>query len=153
MHQDCAQKHNAAKHNAAAQTGSERLKAAATQYLQDATFSDLTIVCESTEWKVHRCFIVPHSKWFERCCKGAFQEGSSRRIELEEDNPLAVARMITYFYTFDYDDSLTSVEANTNKVYNELDMNAWVYVTADKYDVPELRTMALRKFMQAGKRL
>jgi hypothetical protein len=45
----------------------------AKDYLNNDKFSDFTIVCEGKEFKVHRCFISVHSKYFERCCAGMFE--------------------------------------------------------------------------------
>ena len=62
--------------------------------------------------------------------------------------------MITFFYTFDYDD--TVVEEGTDlatdlakgRPTNRLQMNAWVYAVADKYEVTHLKALALEKFKQ-----
>lgn len=62
-------------------------------YLRDAQFSDFTIVCGAKEYKVHRVIISSHSKYFARCCSGDFQEAMTHRVELQEDDPAAIARM------------------------------------------------------------
>ena len=51
----------------------EAFRAGAKDYLNNDKFSDFTIVCEDKEFKVHRCFISVHSKYFERCCDGMFE--------------------------------------------------------------------------------
>jgi len=71
-------------------------------YFEDGKFSDFTIVCDGTEHNVHRCFIAPQSKYFERACTGMFKEGAERKIELKEDLTSMVDRMVYYFYNFDY---------------------------------------------------
>lgn len=50
----------------------ENFRKAASGYLNDDRFSDLIIICKGKEFKVHRCFVCAHSKWFERCCSGEF---------------------------------------------------------------------------------
>ena len=51
----------------------EKFRIAAKSYINDDTFSDFTIECEGKEWKVHRCFISPHSPFFKQCCSGMFE--------------------------------------------------------------------------------
>ena len=52
---------------------SEDFQIAAQSYLNDGRFSDFTIVCEDKEFKVHRCFISAHSKYFEKACGGMLE--------------------------------------------------------------------------------
>ena len=61
---------------------------------------------------------------------------------LTDDDPKAVASMIKYFYSFDYEiiDSSNHAEA-----YDHLE----VYCLADKYDVLDLRNISLKKFRQS----
>ena len=54
----------------------ESFRVAAKDYLNNDRFSDFTITCEGKKFKVHRCFICAHSKWFERCCEGMFEVSS-----------------------------------------------------------------------------
>jgi hypothetical protein len=54
-------------------------------YFKDGKFSDFTIICDGKEYHVHRCFIAPQSKYFERAFTGMFKEGAERKIELKED--------------------------------------------------------------------
>ena len=51
----------------------EAFRLGAKDYLNNDKFSDFTIVCQGKEFKVHRCFISVHSKYFERCCDGMFE--------------------------------------------------------------------------------
>ena len=128
----------------------DKFRSAAGGYLNDERFSDFTIVCEGTEHKVHRCFIAAHSKWFERACSGMFHEASSQKVELQEDLPTAVERMIRFFYTCDYDDAIDTTKPkpkyDDKEPSDRLQVNAWMYATADKYDVPSLKTLAVEKF-------
>ncbi|KAK3718337.1 hypothetical protein LTR37_005150 [Vermiconidia calcicola] len=140
---------------------------AAKDYLFNDRFSDFTIVCEDQEFKVHRCFICAQSKWFERCCSGIFEEGKTNRVHLREEHASVIANMISFMYTFDYNDSTssdtfksTSTEHTLPKgsssskhltspaPSNALQMNAWVYATAEKYEILDLKALALEKFKQ-----
>ncbi|KAL9626831.1 MAG: hypothetical protein Q9204_007006, partial [Flavoplaca sp. TL-2023a] len=66
-------------------------------------------------------------------------EGITKTIDLSEDDPLIVDRMMRYFYILDYtDDGVTPSK--------ELILDAQMYVMGDKYDIPDLRKVAARKF-------
>jgi len=75
-----------------------RFRKAARGYLNHDVFSDFTIICQGKCFKVHRCFISAHSRYFAKCCVGEFREASKREITLEEDLLEAVERMIAFFY-------------------------------------------------------
>lgn len=137
-------------------TAKENLYTAASRCLNDHRFSDFTIVCDGKQFNVHRCFIAAHSKWFDRACSGPFKEASSQRVELHEDMLAAVECMINFFYTCDYDDSIQNATSTSEPMdkepNNALQLNAWVYATADKYEVPTLKALALEKFTLAAVR-
>ncbi|KAF7188230.1 hypothetical protein HII31_10515 [Pseudocercospora fuligena] len=136
-------------------------KSAAQAYFNDENFSDLTIVCAATgkTYKSHRFLLSVHSKWFERCCKGAFAESGNRKIALKGDVPVAVDRMIEFFYKFDYSSDIPKAEETTQEVKTdpeeefatqnietELELHAWMYAIADKYEISDLKKLALAKF-------
>ncbi|KAL8757209.1 MAG: hypothetical protein Q9199_002394 [Rusavskia elegans] len=75
-----------------------------------AEYSDLNITCGERTFHVHRCVLCPASKFFATACGGNFQvdlylKSSNGPLDLPEDDPDAVDRMLTYFYTADYDDT------------------------------------------------
>lgn len=70
--------------------------------LKSAKYSDLTILCQGRRFLVHRAILCPSSPFFDAVCNGAFKEASSRIIELEEDDPDTLERMISFVYTNDY---------------------------------------------------
>lgn len=83
-------------------------------YAQDS-LSDLTIICGSRTYKVHKAILCPRSAWFEAACRrDGFREGSDNVITIEaaSDSPgadnvgkdfeEAVAHMIYYFYHMEY---------------------------------------------------
>jgi hypothetical protein len=77
------------------------------------------------------------------------QEGKTNRIELKEDPVEAVEKMISFFYTFDYDDTVTMEDPpllQSGRPANHMQMNAWVFSIADKYEVVHLKALALEKF-------
>ena len=73
-------------------------------------------------------------------------EAKSREVELHEDQLKAVECMVEFFYTGDYchehkDDSIFRCSE---------ELNAYVYATAEKYEVPLLKELALEKFKEAA---
>ncbi|KAK4546061.1 hypothetical protein LTR36_002198 [Oleoguttula mirabilis] len=114
-------------------------------YLQDPVFSDFAITCEDgVRFEVHRNIISNHSKYFAQLCRSDFKEGTARSVTLRDDPPLAIRLMVEYFYTFTYTDD--TIKQNSDESISPLLAHAWVYIAADKYDVPELKAVALRKF-------
>lgn len=99
-----------------------------------------------------------------------FQEAYSNRIELEDDDPATVERMISYIYTFDYKDeqhqdresnSCSSVSpgedveitigenedmSDHDGVQPALASSVRVYAIADKYGMPSLKELAKERF-------
>lgn len=67
------------------------------------------------------------------------QEGVTKTIDLSSsDQPFEIEYMMRYFYVLDYPES----ESPDMQLY----IHASMYSTADKYDVPDLRQIALTKF-------
>ncbi|KAL8778190.1 MAG: hypothetical protein Q9213_007526 [Squamulea squamosa] len=126
---------------------------------------DLTISCGELQWKVHRIVVYSHSDWFRKACQPGFKEGKTALINLENENPALIAKLVEYLYGFDYDDSDSEpneVDQTDDKNNNDDDqdqpvpqtcgklaLHAAMYVTADKYDVSTLKVLALAKFSTA----
>ncbi|KAI4108609.1 MAG: hypothetical protein LQ339_002125 [Xanthoria mediterranea] len=73
--------------------------------LHSADYSDLVITCKDHEFKVHRNIVLPASKVLATACSGTYKEGTGGPIDLSEDDPNAVKRMLQYLYTGNYDDA------------------------------------------------
>lgn len=69
------------------------------------------------------------------------QEAVNKRIELPDDKPDMVHRMIRYFYLLDYQDFAAPPEMYDNQTM----VNAEMYALADKYDIKGLKKHAVRK--------
>lgn len=72
--------------------------------LRSGKYSDLKLVCGSETFNVHRVIVCMQSKFFAAACDGKFMEAQTGTINLIEDDPRTVERMLSYIYTGDYDD-------------------------------------------------
>ena len=82
-------------------------------------FSDLTIICGDSTYRVHKAFLCPQSHFFDSACNGRFavshtngwstgdlidifKESKTGQIDLSDEDPVAVEHMVHYFYHLDY---------------------------------------------------
>ncbi|KAK4615427.1 hypothetical protein CLAFUW4_09932 [Fulvia fulva] len=105
---------------------------------------DFTIKCAGKEFKVHRCLIVAHSTWFLRHCTGDAAALARTCVELD-DHPEMIARMINFFYTFDYDDANTEPGVPRRQCLT-IGGQIVMYRLAEKFGVADLKALALKKF-------
>ena len=78
------------------------------------------------------------------------QEGQSKHIELEEESPHLVARMLQHLYGFDYSGHKISIGADEEPSHvSELHTHVTMYAMGDRYDIEDLKEEALWKFKKA----
>lgn len=78
-----------------------------------------------------------------------FLEASNRSVTLIEDDPAAVDRMIEYFYRGEYDPKIAAAcLANSTETgpTSTIQLHAYVYAVAEKYDCTDLKQHALIEF-------
>ena len=77
------------------------------------------------------------------------QEGLAKRIELPEDNPLLISKMICYCYTTDYEFDWESAVAMGYKdaFIFRLHSHVGMYAMAEKFDLKNLKELAKKKFI------
>ncbi|PGG95138.1 hypothetical protein AJ80_10017 [Polytolypa hystricis UAMH7299] len=118
-------------------------------------FSDLTLCCQSKNFAIHRCIVCLQSEYFKKALTGDFKEASSRIINLDDD-PFIVEKIVQYLYGANYDDDSSPSEGRNNipsesgndiasGSRNPAEINAQVYIAADRYAIPDLKTLAIRK--------
>lgn len=91
-----------------------------------------------------KVFVAPISVSLQgRLTNGWVQEGKTGQIDLVEDDPDIVDRMIDYLYRLDYDDQPGS--ANAKEPNGRLVINSLVYAIADKYEIWSLKDAAKKK--------
>lgn len=146
--------------------------AANLRLFQSGDFADLVVKCQDREWKVHRAIVCQHSRYFERMCKSGFRVRSSRYqderytdwassesitgvIDLQEEEPEMVERMLIYLYVLDYNtapatslqpDTVFQVDRNDKELKAQLITHVAMYAMADRYDIPSLSVAAKAKF-------
>ncbi|KAK4697458.1 hypothetical protein P7C71_g618, partial [Lecanoromycetidae sp. Uapishka_2] len=126
---------------------------------ESGQYSDMTVICGPEEFKVHRAV-----------------EGQTNLINLAEDDPPSIRRMLAYLYIFDYDaagkiaspahymrDTSDHIDYISKAIeeykdafpgscqdYHALQMNhVVVYAVADKYDIPDLKQLAKTKLQKS----
>lgn len=107
-------------------------------------YTDYTLVCGSTEFKVHRLILHLQSTTFAAAFAGPFKEGQSsvapedRKTVVKDTEPEFVQAMLDWFYTFDY--------VNLPQSASQLVFHLKVYVLADYYGAAGLVKASLRQF-------
>ncbi|KLU85663.1 hypothetical protein MAPG_04685 [Magnaporthiopsis poae ATCC 64411] len=66
-------------------------------------YSDLVIRCQGTDFRVHRAIVCPQCAFFDAACSGG-QEEYEGVIELPEDHPDIVQKLLEFLYTEDVAD-------------------------------------------------
>ncbi|KAF5989215.1 kelch repeat BTB domain-containing protein [Fusarium coicis] len=87
--------------------------------LKSGKYSDLTIICGNNRYQVHRNILCARSKFFDVSCGTEFKE-SSGEINLPDDDPAAVQKMIRYLYNIDYNPTRTQMPDYEDDVEAEL---------------------------------
>ncbi|KAK4505493.1 hypothetical protein PRZ48_003456 [Zasmidium cellare] len=123
-----------------------QFKIFAKSLLKDSSLADFEIKCDQDSYQVHRVILACHSRYFKALFAGEYSESSKRCIVLQDDDPNAVKLMIDYFYGFDYEDAHDKITGFSNP----LELNAAIYTIADKYDVPDLKKLAVKHFARAA---
>ncbi|CAG9996907.1 unnamed protein product [Clonostachys byssicola] len=80
-------------------------------------YSDLTILCGGSQYKVHKALVCPRSSFFEAACRSNFKEAETGEISLPDDDPVAVEMMIRYFYFLDYTPPETKPASHPTPTY------------------------------------
>ncbi|KAF9894298.1 hypothetical protein FE257_007801 [Aspergillus nanangensis] len=88
--------------------------------LSKENYSDLTISCQGRDFKVHRAIVCYHSSFFRNALKGGFKDD----VDSPEPKP--------------------KTHKSGTVAYNNLQ----VYMAADKFDIPLLRTLASTRLIR-----
>ncbi|KXT01129.1 hypothetical protein AC578_10916 [Pseudocercospora eumusae] len=115
---------------------------------KDEASSDFTIVCKSNgrEYKVHKTVVNLSSSYFKAVFNEHFQEGKTGRIDLIDDWEEGIEIMVHYFYNLHYKLPDWADTAENDRGLGRLKAHAFVWATADKYQVPSLKLRAAESF-------
>lgn len=83
--------------------------------LTTAKYSDFTIRCENTTFKVHKFMLSANCDFFKAAIDGSFKEALENDITVKESTPWAVAAAIYYIYTAD-----TGIPDNLHTIWPHL---------------------------------
>ncbi|KAL7792146.1 hypothetical protein V8C37DRAFT_380910 [Trichoderma ceciliae] len=73
------------------------------QLMRSGQFSDLTLVCQGQDFKIHKLVACPQSPVFAAAVKGEFKEAQTGVIHIELFDSETVRRMVEFLYTGNYD--------------------------------------------------
>ncbi|KOS48738.1 hypothetical protein ACN38_g215 [Penicillium nordicum] len=122
-------------------------------------FSDMEIICQGITFKVHRAIVCTQSKYFNSAICDGFKEYTKRSIRIQEDTPETIERVLSYLYLREYDDRGTiqcqtipepaGDKTNDTESTKNISLNNMrVFITADKFGIDSLQSLATQKFSQ-----
>jgi hypothetical protein len=74
------------------------------------------------------------------------QEASAGVYEFLHDSRLVIEKLISFFYTANYDDKVDLSESEPSRSVSNLQLYAQVFALADKYHVHGLSALCIRKY-------
>ncbi|PYI03306.1 hypothetical protein BO78DRAFT_375396 [Aspergillus sclerotiicarbonarius CBS 121057] len=134
------------------------------ELLRSGDYSDLTITCGGYVYKVHRAIICPQWHHLGVFISDSFKGPGDWVLDLPNDNPPTIYRILDYLYTQDYDDHGFGAQwvspkegvlyrpgpdpENFQRCPIALQVprnNIMVYLTAEKYGFSSLMSLAAEK--------
>ncbi|KAL6880829.1 BTB/POZ protein [Trichoderma novae-zelandiae] len=125
--------------------------------LRSGQFSDLTVVCRGTEFKLHKVIACLQSPVFLAAVNSDFQEGRTGVIKIDQFDAETVRRLVEFLYTGDYDrqpQEPQPAQEQTPALTTDPDtpgtvLHVRVNAIADYYGVKALGPLANQKIQQA----
>ncbi|KEY66228.1 hypothetical protein S7711_09254 [Stachybotrys chartarum IBT 7711] len=72
------------------------------QLMQATEYSDMALICQGIEFKVHRVIVCTQSPVLAAAMRGGFKESQTGIVVIENFPPETVRCMVEFFYTGDY---------------------------------------------------
>ncbi|KAK5687188.1 hypothetical protein LTS10_001326 [Elasticomyces elasticus] len=105
--------------------------------LTSGKHTDLKIKLGDRVWNVHKTLVCARSDFFAKACEGDFKEADDGIVEIHDDDPDVIDKMIHYIYHTEYDDAETEIAPVL--------FNVRVVAAAEKYFVKFLAPLAVSK--------
>ncbi|KAH7189658.1 uncharacterized protein B0J16DRAFT_397624 [Fusarium flagelliforme] len=80
--------------------------------LASGQFSDFTMICEGQEFRLHQAVVCPQSRVLNAALCGGFEEATTKVITVKDFDIATVKRLVSFFYTGDYDEQLPTESAH-----------------------------------------
>ncbi|TID23354.1 hypothetical protein E2P81_ATG02927 [Venturia nashicola] len=116
---------------------------------ESGKYSDLTVQSGACEFKVHKVVVCEQSEWFTKATKNnTFLESQTGIVNMNEDEPDAVAAMLEYLYKDDYTLSypFSMTKDSPEAKGHEMMFHLHVYALADKLRIPALKETSSNYF-------
>ncbi|TVY20474.1 hypothetical protein LARI1_G001835 [Lachnellula arida] len=128
-------------------------------------YSDMSLRCGNTVFRVHRAIVCTRSAVLDAAIDGNFKDSTFPEVDLSEHELSVVQAMVQYLYSEDYEDN--SHKMRVKKKHSKLSatsfgdqqsplelespiiFNIKVYLIADQYKTPTLKTLADFKYSSA----
>ncbi|KAH8692864.1 hypothetical protein BGW36DRAFT_464088 [Talaromyces proteolyticus] len=83
-------------------------------------YSDLTITCHGTHYRVHKAVVCPRSEFFASACRENSSEVAynEKKLDLPDDDPTAVQNVLHYLYHLDYSSTSLDIPDKCNGYVN-----------------------------------
>ena len=94
--------------------------------LESGKYSDLTITCSERKWRVHRSIVCLRSSFFASACDTDFQEATTGKVDLPEDDPEIIDLVLNYPYNLDYDDARGAAAGIVDEVVYKVCILCWI---------------------------
>ncbi|KAF5010625.1 hypothetical protein FDECE_3227 [Fusarium decemcellulare] len=95
-------------HDAVAEQCATSIHASISTLLWNEKFSDMTILCNGREFKVHRAIVCTQSVFFDRALNSNFKEAASGVVDLPDDDPDVLECFLEFLYTGAYSDGVNN---------------------------------------------
>ncbi|KAJ6003925.1 BTB/POZ protein [Penicillium herquei] len=132
--------------------------------LASGDFSDMEIFCHGRVFKTHQAIVCTQSSYFRSAMCGGFKESIEKAINIQDEDPDTIERVLSYLYLREYSNGLhtgssrytsedsISIDESDSEIEpepaNSTAVNdIAVFLAADKYEIPPLKSLASQKLL------
>ncbi|KLU91068.1 hypothetical protein MAPG_09591 [Magnaporthiopsis poae ATCC 64411] len=115
--------------------------------LESGKYSDLTLLCDETSFRVHRVIMCAHSPWFERMCGDDLEGPRMVHINISGD-PTFLSNVIEFAYTGKY--VIASGPLGEPDQVSAMMSHANIFFLAKKFGMEALKIESSKNYQQAA---